>query len=209
MEQPITPTTEARHPPGTCLGGAPRGGPRASQHQTRREGAFTITADAAYLGWPRPAALRERHGSPPVHGRMATPLALGGTKARSQASPGKVTTQGKGRPRCSQRGGGVVVAGLMRKAARRRCSRRRPALVRLLCCRGQLLLRPAPRVPDDPQQRRASGDAAPNLPRLASPPPTPPLLRRCTHENGENPQAGWWEAISNPGLSYRVSVKAV
>jgi hypothetical protein len=52
-EQYITPATEARHPPGTWLGGAPRGGPRSCQHHTRREGAFTITADAANLGWPR------------------------------------------------------------------------------------------------------------------------------------------------------------
>jgi hypothetical protein len=109
----------------------------------------------------------------------------------------------------SRRVGGVVVAGLTMKAARRRCSWRRPALVRLLCCRGRLLPRSAPRVPDVPQQRRAGGDAAPNLPRFASPFPAPSLLRQGTHENGKNHNAGWWDAIATPGLSYMVSVKAV
>jgi hypothetical protein len=44
---------EARHPPGTRLGSAPRGGPRSGQQPTRHEGTRSLTADAACLGWPR------------------------------------------------------------------------------------------------------------------------------------------------------------
>jgi hypothetical protein len=79
--------TEARHPPGTWLGGAPRGGPRSSQRQTQHEGAFTSTADAAYLGW-------KRRGDASRGTRVVTrswgngdPPTLGGSKARAQASP--------------------------------------------------------------------------------------------------------------------------
>jgi hypothetical protein len=100
----------------------------------------------------------------------------------------------------SRRVGDVVVAGLTMKVARRQCSRRRPALARLHFCCERLLPRPAPRVHDVPQQRRAGGDAAPNLLRLASTSPAPfPPLRRCTHEKGENPNAGWWDVIATLG----------
>jgi hypothetical protein len=43
---------EARHPPGTRLGGAPRGGPQSGQQQTLHNGTRSFPADAACLGWP-------------------------------------------------------------------------------------------------------------------------------------------------------------
>jgi hypothetical protein len=100
----------------------------------------------------------------------------------------------------SHRVGDVVAAGLTMKASRRRCSRRRPALARLHFRCGRLLPRPASRVHSVPQQRRADGDATPNLLCLASTPLAPSPLRQRTHEKVENPNGGWWDAIATQGF---------
>jgi hypothetical protein len=98
---------------------------------------------------------------------------------------------------------------------RGRCSRRwssasapapRPELVHVLLSparRGALLRfgSSCPRRPPAAAHRRR---------RVARPPPAPPPLlpltpflssRRRTHGIGENPNAGWWDAVAIPGLS--------
>jgi hypothetical protein len=112
----------------------------------------------------------------------------------------------RGWPRCSQRVGGVVVAGLAWAAARRRCwcSRRRSAPVRLLRGHERRLPRPAPRGPVNLQQRRAGAARRTVFPRSSSPFYHSPLLSPSGGADtgkGQNPKAGWWDAVATPGLS--------
>jgi hypothetical protein len=133
------------------------------------------------------------------------PLTSGGTKARAQAWLREGTVQGKGRPRCSQRVGGVVVVGLAWAVARRRCrcSRRRPlrsgssevtngaSLVRLLAS-------PSILSSDAPTRRGARSSPTPPLS------PTLPFLSPiggAVTGKGQNPNAGWWDAVATLGLS--------
>jgi hypothetical protein len=89
--------TEARHTPGTWHGGAPRGGPQSNKCQTQHKGAFTSTADAACLGWQRcSGASRAARVVARSWGNGDTPT-LGGSKARTQARPGKGNNIGEGK----------------------------------------------------------------------------------------------------------------
>jgi hypothetical protein len=186
---------EARHPPDTRSGGAPRGGPRSGQLRMLHNGSRSNPTDAACLGCPRRggafmsstgrrAFVEERRR----HWRSA---------ARRHAHRQK---QDK-KPAQGEEGGRDAHSGSAVKTLQAWRGWRRGVGVHGGACSGPAppRSRTAPPPSGSPRprhsaaarrRRRGVGLPPPRLLFLYSPLPLP-LRRRCSGK-GQNPNVGWW-----------------